>query len=622
MLLKSAFSSFIGKTSIKVKGFFSGNVHNKIKGNRTTSTRLPLSPLTPELFMAPEQPQNDEEEPDGSSTPSSGTGKTGNAGETEESDEPPRPLKRLEEQPDSPWDRFWSFWTDCQHGSHYWLVRFLFLRLLGFVYFFAFLSLALQVLPLIGSDGLLPAGNYLEQATAHYGGSFSGFLNLPSVFWFHLSDTALLVGAWIGVGLSLIVLCGFANVPILLALWILYTSFYNIGQIWYGYGWEIMLLEAGFLSLFMVPVVNLKPFPRLPPPVPVIWGLRWMTIRVFLGAGLIKLRGDECWSLGKLSCMKFHFETQPLPNPVSPYLHRLPDPLLRFGVLWNHFTEIIVPFYAFFGKIMRNLGGVLFVLFQGALIVSGNLSFLNWLTIAISVSFFDDRFLKYILPNALVEAAEDASDRADSVSTGRKVVLLLATLLVCVFSVPVVVNMASPEQEMNMSVTSLNLVNSYGAFGSVTEKRYELVVQGTRDRNIDADTEWKTYDFPAKPDDPSEPLSVVAPYQPRLAWQLWFAAMSTPRREPWVHHLVWKLLNNDPSATKLLEHNPFPEKPPEQIRVRRYIYRFAPPNADRTWEREFRDRWFGPISRDNPWLRNRVRERWNENLPKKPENDS
>ena len=260
--------------------------------------------------------------------------------------------------------------TREQLRRRYWLTRFLFLRLLGLIYFVAFLSLSQQVLPLIGSDGLYPASLYLDRILDGAGDRWQAFRELPTVFWLGCSDHALQVFAELGVGLSAVLLLGFANVPLLIALWALYMSFVHIGQLFYGYGWEILLLETGFLAIFLVPLLNPRPFPQSTPPAPpVLWLLRWVLFRVMLGAGLIKWRGDPCWR--DLTCMMFHYETQPLPNPVSWYLHHLPPVVHRLEVLFNHFVELVAPWFLFAPRKLRHLAGAFLVLFQLLLIISG-----------------------------------------------------------------------------------------------------------------------------------------------------------------------------------------------------------------------------------------------------------
>jgi hypothetical protein len=280
----------------------------------------------------------------------------------------------------------------------YWLTRFLILRLLGVVYLVAFLVLVNQVLPLIGRDGLLPAHDYLERLRQHFGSRSAAVLQIPSLFWLGISDRALLVAAWIGVGLAAMVVAGLANVPLMLLLWALYMSFVNVGQDWYGYGWEIQLLETGFLAVFLCPLVDARPFPRLPPPPAVIWLFRWLIVRIMLGAGLIKLRGDRCWR--DLTCLYYHYETQPLPNPVSWWLHFRPHWFQKLGVLFNHAAELAAPWLVVWPRVARLAAGVVMLAFQLTLIVSGNLSFLNWLTIVPILACFDDGLLGRVLPAA------------------------------------------------------------------------------------------------------------------------------------------------------------------------------------------------------------------------------
>src|SRR5437016_14624963 len=292
----------------------------------------------------------------------------------------------------------------------YWLTRFVILRLLGLVYFIAFLSLAQQVLPLIGADGLLPARLFLDRVQTHFGSARAGFLQIPSLFWLDVSDGVLVTGAWVGTALSLVVLLGFANAVLLAMLWALYLSFVHLGQDWYGYGWEIQLLETGFLAVFLCPLLDGRPFPRRPPPRPVVWLLRWLVFRIMLGAGLIKLRGDPCWR--DFTCLYYHYETQPLPNPLSRALHFLPRGFHQIGVLFNHLTELVAPWFIFGPRRFRHAAGSLLLAFQIFLILSGNLSFLNWLTIVPILACFDDSWLRRVLPGRLVAPAERAAGTA------------------------------------------------------------------------------------------------------------------------------------------------------------------------------------------------------------------
>jgi Lipase maturation factor len=478
-------------------------------------------------------------------------------------------------------------------GNDYWLTRFVILRLLGFVYTVAFLVAIRQIVPLIGAHGLTPASHYLALLEKDLGSPALGMLQVPTLFWFNVSDQALLIVSWIGLALSLVVLAGYANAIMVAILWMLYMSIVHIGQIWYGYGWEIQLLETGFLAIFLCPLLDGRPFPRTPPPILVMWLFRWLGFRIMVGAGLIKLRGDPCWR--DLTCLYYHYETQPIPNPISRYLNFSPHWLLRFEVLWNHFIELVVPWFSFGPRLARHIAGVLLIAFQIFLIISGNLSFLNYLTIIPFIACLDDTLLRYVLPRSLVRQAEQASREPVPWRIGN-VVAMVVTVVVALLSIPPVLNLASGRQMMNTSFNPLDLVNTYGAFGVVGRERYEIIFEGTADTRITGSNRWKEYEFVAKPGDPNRCPPFIAPYQPRIDWQIWFAAMASPAEYPWTLHFVWKLLHNDPGTLSLLAGNPFPNAPPHYIRARLYRYRFAPPGDKAWWKREPVGEWLPAFS--------------------------
>ena len=242
-------------------------------------------------------------------------------------------------------------------------------------------------------------------------------VRLPTLFWLGASDTALYVVAYAGLVLALFVLFGFANAIVLFLLWLFYLSIIQVGQVFWGYGWESLLLETGFLAVFLAPPIDPRPFPRgESPPKAVIWLLRWLVFRLMLGAGLIKLRGDECWR--DLTCLVTHYETQPLPNPLSWYLHKLPLAAQKGSVLFNHYAELIAPFMLFWPRRLRLVGAVSVVLFQLLLIISGNLSWLNWLTITIALACFDDQAWLRVCPRKLRARVERFAASSPSPSHG------------------------------------------------------------------------------------------------------------------------------------------------------------------------------------------------------------
>jgi len=460
----------------------------------------------------------------------------------------------------------------------YWLTRFLILRLLGIVYAVAFLVAINQVLPLMGTKGLTPMADYLKNVSAALGGTGAGFRRLPSLFWFWHSDTVLLTVAWIGFILSLIVVAGYANAPMLAFIWFLYMSFVHAGQEWYGYGWEIQLTETGFLAIFLCPLIDMRPFPRRAPPMPVIALFRWLICRIMLGAGMIKLRGDESWR--NATALYYQFETQPIPGPLSRWFHFLPRGVLKAGVWFNWIAEIVAPLFVFWPRIARHIAGIVIILFQLTLIASGNLSFLNWLTIIPALACFDDDFLSKCLPAVLVRKAAIARNN-EQPSKPMKVTAWIVTGIIALLSVDPVLNLASPRQIMNTSFDPLDLVNTYGAFGSVGHERLNVIFEGTTDDDSTDNAHWQPYIYKGLPVLPGTRPPQIAPYHYRFDWQMWFASMSTPEEYPWTATLVTKLLHNDPLATSLFAVNPFADRPPRYIRAVLYRYSFATPgNAD------------------------------------------
>ncbi|HEY5391529.1 MAG TPA: lipase maturation factor family protein, partial [Hanamia sp.] len=483
----------------------------------------------------------------------------------------------------------------------YWLTRFVILRLLGIIYAVAFLVLINEIIPLIGADGLTPLDLYLKNIIGALGSRSAGFIRLPSVFWWFHSDQSLLIAAWIGFILSCIVVAGYANVPLLTILWFLYMSFVHVGQEWYGYGWEIQLTETGFLAIFLCPLLDMQPFPKHPPPMPIIVLFRWLIFRIMLGSGLIKIRGDEIWRNG--TALYYHFETQPIPGPLSRWFHFLPHVVLKTGVWFNFLAELFAPLFVFGPRLARQIAGVLIILFQFTIILSGNLSFLNWLTIVPALACLDDGFWEKVLPKRIVKKAKSA-ELQSTPSHPMLITAWVVTVIVGLLSIQPAFNLLSPGQVMNTSYDPLDLVNTYGAFGIVGEERLNVIFEGTMDENPGDSADWKPYIYRGLPVVLNERPPQVAPYQLHLDWQMWFASMSTPDEYPWTLNLIWKLLHNDPNAVNLFKKNPFPTKPPRYIRAVLYRYSFAKagnPNG-LWWNREKISIWILPISANDPDL--------------------
>jgi hypothetical protein len=490
-------------------------------------------------------------------------------------------------------------WLAVSHRGTYRITRFVFLRFLGLIYTVAFAVASNQLVPLVGQDGLLPVAPFLERVKAALGGE--AWVRLPTLFWLGASDRALAGVSSVGLALSLLVLGGFANSILLATLWIFYLSIVRAGQLFWGYGWESLLLEVGVLAVFLAPPLDPRPFPKNEsPPRAVIWLLWWLLFRLMLGAGLIKLRGDDCWT--NLTCLVTHYETQPLPNPLSPYFHRLPLLVHKGSVLFNHYTELVAPFFLFAPRRFRQWGALSIVVFQLLLILSGNLSWLNWLSITIALACFDDRAWLGLCP-ARFRAQLERLATAFPMSKARRRAVITYAVIVGVLSLNPILNMFSPSQRMNSSFDPFDLVNTYGAFGSVGRERYEIVLEGTSDDDPETAT-WLAYEFRCKPGRLDRPPCVVAPYQYRIDWQMWFAAMSDVRRDPWVAHLVYKLLLGRPSTLSLLASNPFPARPPKYIRAELYHYEFAAPGdaSGAYWRRTRRAAFLPPVSAFDPGL--------------------
>ncbi|MES2649677.1 MAG: lipase maturation factor family protein [Bacteroidota bacterium] len=483
----------------------------------------------------------------------------------------------------------------------YWLTRYVILRLLGIIYAIAFLIASNQLIPLIGSQGLTPVNLYLDRISRSLGSPAAGFWRIPSLFWLSASDQMLIAVAWIGFILSCLVAIGYANAITLFILWFLYLSIVHVGQLWYGYGWEIQLTETGFLAIFLCPLLDPRPFPRYAPPMPIIILFRWLIFRIMLGAGLIKLRGDKIWR--DASALYYHFETQPIPGPLSRWFHFLPQSVLKAGVWFNHLGELVAPWFVFWPRIARHIAGVIIILFQFNIILSGNLSFLNWLTIIPALACLDDGFWKKILPKKLVRMANDAAENA-TISKPMRRTALVVTVIIAILSIRPAINLLSPAQIMNTSFDPFDLVNTYGAFGTVGKERLNLVIEGTADRDSTSKANWEPYIYKGLPVLTNKRPPQIAPYQLRLDWQLWFAAMATPEDYPWTVHLIWKLLHNDKATLGLFASNPFPGEPPKYVRVILYRYRFVKTRRSKSlyWKRERIKTWLPARSVHNPQM--------------------
>ena len=450
--------------------------------------------------------------------------------------------------------------------------RWVVVRLVALVYVLGFTTALTQFRPLLGERGLTPVPAFLER---------TGWRTHPSLFRLHFSDRTVTGVAVVGFLLSVAALVGVVDLlpvggwlAVWGVLWVLYLSIVNVGQVWYGFGWESLLLEAGFLTAFLGPST-------VAPPAPVLGLMVWLLFRVEFGAGLIKIRGDRCWR--DLTCLYHHHETQPLPSPTSWWFHHLPRPLHRIEVLANHVTQIVVPFALFAPQPVATVAGVVVIVTQGWLLGSGNFAWLNLLTVTLAFAAISNRWLGLLVP------VPGPQDLAAPPMWFAGLVLAVTVLMVALAWWPIR-NMVSRTQVMNGGITPIHLGNTYGAFGSITRHRDEIVVEGTDDPDPGPDTQWREYGFRGKPGDPHRRPPQVAPYHLRLDWLMWFAAISPRYASPWFPRLLDALLRGDRPVLGLLRHDPFPDAPPAFVRARRYRYRFTT-RAERresgaVWHRE------------------------------------
>ncbi len=441
--------------------------------------------------------------------------------------------------------------VDWFGASGQWLGRLVFQRGLAALYLVAFAGAALQFRALIGERGMLPVPRFLARVP---------WRRAPTLFRVHYSDRFFAVCAWTGAAVAAALLAGadgllplWGAMLLWLVPWALYLSIVNVGQTWYGFGWESLLLEVGFLAVFLGN-------DEVAPPVLVLFLLRWVLFRLEFGAGLIKMRGDACWR--KLTCLYFHHETQPMPGPLSWFFHHLPRPLHRVEAAANHVTQLVVPFLLFAPQPVATAAAALMIVTQLWLVLSGNFAWLNWLTVVLAASVLD-----LGVPHPAPEPSAPP--------LWYEVLVLALTVAVAVLSHRPVRNLFSRRQSMNRSYDSLHLVNTYGAFGTVGRVRQEIVIEGTADEVPRRDSDWRAYEFRGKPGDPRRLPRQFAPYHLRLDWMMWFAALSPAYARSWFEPFVERLLAGDRDTLRLLRHCPFPDAPPVHVRARVYRYRYT-----------------------------------------------
>ncbi len=484
-------------------------------------------------------------------------------------------------------------------GQPSWLLsRWLFLRLLGIVYLIAFVSLWTQVHGLIGERGILPAADYLQRAAAQLGPERLWLL--PTVGWLGAGDAALTRLCAAGTAASVLLVVGIAPAIALALLWALYLSLVVLGQDFLSFQWDLLLLEAGFLAIFLAPKRPLLPgLSREPPVSRLAHGLlRWLLLRFMIMSGGVKLiSGDAAWH--NLTALTFHYQTQPLPVWTSWYAHQLPVWFHKLSCAGMFVIELAAPLLIFARRRLRHLACALLVGLQLLIAATGSYTFFNLLTIALCVLLLDDELLVRRVPKrwrqrvserAPAPAAVLASPRQGVVLAGAAVLLLLSGLQTA-RTLGLADALSSPVDGMLAAVAPLRTINGYGLFAVMTTQRPEIVIEGSNDGQT-----WKPYEFRWKPGDLTRRPRLVAPHQPRLDWQMWFAALSTFRREPWLAGLLRRLLEGEPQVLRLLARDPFQGTPPRYVRAQLYDYRFTDAQTRRATGQWWRRELLGPYS--------------------------
>jgi predicted DCC family thiol-disulfide oxidoreductase YuxK len=464
-------------------------------------------------------------------------------------------------------------WGRNHEPPRYDLVSFLFLRLFGLITLCAFVSFAVQAQGLIGSRGILPLADLVRALADELGPQ--RFVLTPMVFWLDDSDAAIQVACWAGAGLSLMLVLNLLPRLSLVLIYALYLSLFYAGQTFMSFQWDTFLLETAIVALLMsfAPATG-------------VWLARWLLFRFMFMSGVVKLlSGDPNW--WNLSALSYHFLTQPLPTPVAWSAARLPPGLLKVATAAVFIVELVLPFLIVFPRRIRFLAAFGILMLQGFILLTGNYNWFNLQTMLLCLPLFDDAALQRLLPSRLLGPLEARASRQAPRRAVKAVVNAAAALMVFLSLVQMDRRFGGSPPDPAVAIDGwfepLHLVSPYGLFAVMTTARDEIVIQGSNDG-----VEWRDYEFRYKPGDVMGRPPWNIPHQPRLDWQMWFAALDDPRRLPWFSRFLARLLENEPSVTALLKTNPFPDQPPAYVRAQFYDYTYAGDQdhaAGRWWDR-------------------------------------
>lgn len=467
-------------------------------------------------------------------------------------------------------------WGREHEPPRYDFIAWLFLRLLGVIFFSAFVSFGVQALGLIGSQGILPVSELADAASQQLG--IISYWLLPMVFWINSSDFAIQATCWGGALLSLLLIFNIYPRASLLCLYILYLSLCSAGQIFMSFQWDMYLLETGIIAIFLLCYRTTG-----------IWLLRWLLFRFMFGGGIVKiLSGDPAWR--DFSALSYYFMTEPLPTPLAWYADHLPEAILKACTASALFIELVMPFFIFFPRKLRFISGFCILSLQSLILITGNYNFFNLLTLLLCLTLFDDAAIKKIIPHRFIEFL---SQRKKIISPNKFIASLTGIFVVISVYVSVVQlyfrlggTAPTPIMWSVDAVAPLRMVNLYGPFAVITKTRMEIIIEGSDDGLI-----WREYSFRYKPGDVNRRPPWNIPHQPRLDWQMWFAALGTVNDNQWFLRVLQRILENSPTVLGLLENNPFPHVAPRYMRALFYKYDFTTPEEGKAtgawWKRDF-----------------------------------
>jgi predicted DCC family thiol-disulfide oxidoreductase YuxK len=514
---------------------------------------------------------------------------------------------------------------DVRPPTYFWARRW-FLRMLGLIYLIAFVSLWVQVDGLVGSNGMSPVGRFLPAVRQQLGPD--AYFLLPTLCWFDSNNAFLHFLCGGGVVLSLLLIFGIAPALLLATLFVFYLSLAIAGQVFLNFQWDVLLLETGFLSIFLAPwrlwPRDLIWWPGAAPPAtaaPVsragLFLLKFLLFKLMLMSGVVKLTsGDDSWGWlnqsfhwSALTALDYHYWSQPLPTVFAWWADKSPEWFKHFSVAFCLAVEIIVPFFIWAPRRPRLMAAGLIIFLQIIIALTGNYCFFNLLTIALCLLLIDDAAIGTSRRD--IPAPINGAPNASPARIGRALPKQLgryAALAVIVATVPIntwlIFGALKPQSrppgwlaKFYEQLEAFRIVNGYGLFRVMTKDRGEIVIEGSTDG-----VEWLPYEFKWKPGNVKRAPGWCAPHQPRLDWQMWFAALEAPEQNPWLVGLIVRLLEGSRDVTGLLAHDPFPDKPPHYIRAMFYRYRFTTLEERRQtgawWKRQELREYLPTISRD------------------------